>query len=101
LLLSRGFAVLLPNPRGSQGRGDAFTNPAFFSPTHGNPGNIAGAEVNDARLAGFMTPARQTFKLEMVKDYRKILASKDVDAVVIATPDHWHALMFIDACHAG
>jgi hypothetical protein len=24
------------------GRGDAFTNPAFFSPTHGNPGNIAG-----------------------------------------------------------
>lgn len=35
------------------------------------------------------------------KDYRKLLEDKNVDAVVIATPDHWHALMFIDACHAG
>ncbi len=35
------------------------------------------------------------------KDYRKLLADKNVDAAVIATPDHWHALMFIDACEAG
>jgi len=35
------------------------------------------------------------------KDYRKLLEDKGVDAVVIATPDHWHALMFIDACNAG
>ncbi|MDP2999719.1 MAG: Gfo/Idh/MocA family oxidoreductase [Bryobacterales bacterium] len=35
------------------------------------------------------------------KEYRKLLDDKDVDAVVIATPDHWHALMFIDACNAG
>lgn len=34
-------------------------------------------------------------------DYRKLLADKNVDAVMIATPDHWHALMFVDACHAG
>lgn len=34
-------------------------------------------------------------------DYKKLLDDKDVDAVVIATPDHWHALMFVDACHAG
>ncbi len=34
-------------------------------------------------------------------DYRKLLASKDVDAVVIATPDHWHAKIFVDACEAG
>ncbi len=35
------------------------------------------------------------------KDYRKLLEDKEVDAVVISTPDHWHALMFIDACLAG
>ena len=35
------------------------------------------------------------------KEYKQLLENKDVDAVVIATPDHWHALMFIDACNAG
>src|SRR5579884_2623528 len=35
------------------------------------------------------------------REYRELLEDKDVDAVVIATPDHWHALMFIDACNAG
>jgi predicted dehydrogenase len=35
------------------------------------------------------------------KDYRKLLELKDVDAVVINTPDHWHALQTIHACQAG
>ncbi len=34
-------------------------------------------------------------------DFRKLLAEKDLDAVVIATPDHWHAIQTIDACEAG
>lgn len=35
------------------------------------------------------------------KDHRKLLELKEVDAVVIATPDHWHALQTIQACEAG
>ncbi|HEV8131758.1 MAG TPA: Gfo/Idh/MocA family oxidoreductase [Acidobacteriota bacterium] len=36
-----------------------------------------------------------------LKDYRKLLDRKDIDAVVICTPDHWHALQTIHACQAG
>lgn len=34
-------------------------------------------------------------------DFRKLLEDKDIDAVAIATPDHWHALQTIWACQAG
>lgn len=36
-----------------------------------------------------------------VKDFREVLADKSVDAVCIATPDHWHAYMAVEACKAG
>jgi len=35
------------------------------------------------------------------KDFRRVLDRKDIDAVVIATPDHWHAIQMIQACQAG
>ncbi|TMQ34186.1 MAG: Gfo/Idh/MocA family oxidoreductase [Planctomycetota bacterium] len=34
-------------------------------------------------------------------DFRELLDRKDIDAVAIATPDHWHALQFVAACRAG
>ena len=36
-----------------------------------------------------------------VHDFREILADKSIDAVCIATPDHWHAYMTVEACKAG
>jgi predicted dehydrogenase len=40
-------------------------------------------------------------KADTYRDFRKMLDRKDVDAVVIATPDHWHAIQMVDACDAG
>ncbi|MFM8420202.1 MAG: Gfo/Idh/MocA family protein [Verrucomicrobiota bacterium] len=37
----------------------------------------------------------------LYSDYRKMLAEKDLELVVIGTPDHWHALPMIEACKAG
>jgi predicted dehydrogenase len=40
-------------------------------------------------------------KAARLKDFRRMLDRKDIDAVVVSTPDHWHALMTILACAAG
>ncbi|MFM9966577.1 MAG: Gfo/Idh/MocA family protein [Planctomycetaceae bacterium] len=40
-------------------------------------------------------------KCEGFGDYRKLLDRKDIDVIVISTPDHWHALNAIHACQAG
>ena len=40
-------------------------------------------------------------KPRIYSDYRKLLAEKDIDLVIIDTPDHWHALPMIEACRAG
>lgn len=38
---------------------------------------------------------------EIFEDYRDLLARKNIDVVLIGTPDHWHSKMVIDACRAG
>ena len=37
----------------------------------------------------------------LYKDFRKLLENKDIDAVIIGTPDHWHCLNMVYACEAG
>ena len=54
----------------------------------------AAAEIVATRQASKKTP--RTFA-----DYREMLKQKDLDIVLIATPDHWHALPMIAACEAG
>ncbi|MEZ6106554.1 MAG: Gfo/Idh/MocA family oxidoreductase [Pirellulaceae bacterium] len=38
---------------------------------------------------------------ELFSDYRMLLERDDIDAMVVSTPDHWHALPVIHACEAG
>jgi predicted dehydrogenase len=58
--------------------------------------NLADSRINDARLKDV-----PTFKPNFVQDLRKVLDDKDIDAVVVAVPNHWHALASIWAMQAG
>ena len=58
--------------------------------------NLAPERINDSQLSDV-----PTFKPAFVQDLRRVLDDKDVDAVVIATPNHWHALATIWALQAG
>lgn len=51
--------------------------------------------LNDKKWIG------ETHEVTGYKNYRELLKRKDIDAVVIATPDHWHAQIAVDAAKAG
>ncbi len=58
--------------------------------------NLADERIHDPRLADV-----PTFKPGFVQDLRRVLDDKDIDAVVIAAPNHWHALATIWGLQAG
>jgi predicted dehydrogenase len=69
------------------------------------PGVQCGAvcDVDDAVLA---ERSAEVEKLQgrapvTYKDFRRLLEKKDIDAVIIGTPDHWHCYMMVAACEAG
>lgn len=58
--------------------------------------NVLDKRMNDLKELGV-----DASKVKTYGDYRKLLEQKDIDAVIIGTPDHWHALIMIDAAMAG
>ncbi|MFC3879943.1 Gfo/Idh/MocA family protein [Algoriphagus namhaensis] len=70
---------------------------------------IAGADVYEVKRERFALRTQELYKargsaapkISLSHDYRELLDNPEVDAVVIASPDHWHGLMAIHACEAG
>lgn len=78
---------------GGMGTGDAHSSNAAGGKL------IAVSDIYDGRL----TRAKEVWGRDILttRDYREVLARPDIDAVIIATPDHWHQKITIDALNAG
>jgi len=64
---------------------------------------VAVCDIDDAKFAkalGVIQAAKHK-EPRKEKDYRKLLEDKSIDAIVVATPDHWHALLAVLGCQAG
>jgi predicted dehydrogenase len=53
------------------------------------------------RVSDFYTKNKREFKVDLYEKFEDLLNRKDIDAVVIAVPDHTHARIAIAACKAG
>ena len=107
-----GFSGVTPNDKiqlgfigvGRQGRG-LMTNFVNYD----NAALVAVSDVDIKKMAYFtetfqkqlVRKKKASQQLNEIKSYRELLERKDIDAVVIASPDHWHAQMAVDAAKAG
>lgn len=57
--------------------------------------------VLDSRMKDLADLKVDASKVKTYGDYRKLLENKDLDAVIVGTPDHWHCLQMVEACQAG
>lgn len=84
-----GMGIIGPGRRGQQLMGDFMRLE-----------NVEFRAISDTSLERLDYIARDNDWAKF-QDFRKMLESKDIDAVIVATPDHWHALHSIYACMAG
>ncbi len=67
---------------------------------------VAMCDVDQVRLKEQAAVLKDEFpdrtgSIKFYDDFRKLLGDKNIDGVIIATPDHWHTYMFAEACKAG
>jgi len=86
---------------GSGGQANGLTENAI---KHKNTRIVAVCDVDRRRLAEAKSKVDHYYDNEdctVYTDYREVLAREDIDAVIVATPDHWHALICVEAAHRG
>lgn len=66
---------------------------------HSDVAFIGACDVAGSRLDAFVSQAGAKFTT--YNDYRRVLDNKDIDAVLVSTPDHWHSPIMVDAVAAG
>ncbi len=62
---------------------------------------VCDVDANRRSEAARLCLERARKRVGVYEDFRRVLDRRDIDAVLIATPDHWHALIAIAACEAG